>query len=98
MAYGIEVRNSSNRVTWDTSGILGRIVGSATITFAANEYTTKSVTITGMLSTDKIFSYLLTERFATYSVTSSGTTVSINRTFALSGLSTTHIIIVVRVQ
>lgn len=57
MAQGLAVYNVAGDLVWDTDGILARVVGTAVVSFAAGETGNKTVTITGMVSTDVVIPY-----------------------------------------
>jgi hypothetical protein len=82
MTYGIQVSDASGTVIWDSSGILGRSVGIATLTTPAGSggVGTFNVTIPGLLNSDELFINISNANNVQYTVSRSGTTVSINQT------------------
>ena len=98
MSYGMAVYDGSGTKIWDTTGILARVVGIATISFGTREYTTKSVTIPNLISTDRISVMVGDNNAVAFSVSRSGTTVSITRTASYLGNPSTHYIWAFRTQ
>jgi len=96
MTYGVSVFNSSGTQIWSTDGILARVIGVATITFAASEYTTKTATISGMVSTDFVTVVCSDNQAVTFTVTTGTNTVSIQRTYSYFNQASTHYIWVFR--
>lgn len=96
MSFGMSVYDSSGTQIWDTSGILARLVGYGTITFAASEYTTKTITISGYQSTDIAVISNINNSLVVTNITLSAPNVSIQRTRALGGATSTHLIQIFR--
>jgi hypothetical protein len=96
MSLGMSVYDSSGLEIWDTSGILARLVGYGTISFAALEFTTKTITITGYLSTDIVVISNINNSNVIMSVTLSAPNVSIQRTNSLGGAASSHLIQIFR--
>lgn len=96
MSFGMSVYDSSGSQIWDTSGILARLVGYGTISFAASEFTTKTITISGYLSTDIAVISNINNSNLRINVTLSAPNVSIQRISALGGAASSHLIQIFR--
>jgi hypothetical protein len=96
MTYGMAVYEADGDLIWDTDGILARNVGGGQIAFGTSEYTTKSISVSGMLATDVVIVSVLNNDQAGWNVTVSAPTVSIQRNSARSGLPSTYLIQVFR--
>jgi ABC-type spermidine/putrescine transport system permease subunit I len=98
MANGMAVYDASGSLIWDTAGILARVIGTGSISFSLNQYTTKTITISNLLSTDNIIVFTTDNQYCVYTVSSVGTSVSITRTRAYGGYPSTYLILAVRTQ
>ena len=96
MTYGSSVFDSSGTQIWSTDGILARVVGVATISFAASEYTTKTATIAGMISTDFVTVIPADNIAVQFNVTTGSNSVSIQRIYSDLNRSSIHYIWVFR--
>jgi hypothetical protein len=81
MSYGIAVYDTVGSLVWDSDGILARLVGVGTVSFAAFEIAVKTITITGMIDSDELIVYAIVPDAPAVRVyiTRSGNTVSFNR-------------------
>jgi hypothetical protein len=79
MTYGMQVSDASGTVVWDTSGILGRSVGTAVLTTGIGSSGSFNVTISGMIDTDELFVNISNSNAIQYTISRSGSTVTINQ-------------------
>lgn len=96
MSTGMAVYDSSGSVVWDTAGTLARIIGTASISPAINQTGTFTVSIPGLISTDTILVNVVGYPYVQFSVSTSGTNVSITRTIAGGVGTVTFLIVAIR--
>lgn len=98
MAFGLSVFSASAVEIMNLQASIGRVVGYGVISFGTNEFTTKNLTIPGLVSTDSLIIEVGGNAHCSFLVSRSGETVTIQRTGAQSGVASTHTIIAMRNQ
>lgn len=78
MSNGVRIWNASGQLSTDMGWEAGRIIGAASVSYAASEAGTKTATIVGMLTSDiLVLSSYTASPFITSSI--SGTTITVTR-------------------
>lgn len=97
MSYGLRIWNANGQVIIDYDTKLALVVGHGVVSFGSMDFSTKTISIPGLLSTDKIIIQDNDERWLVgYTVSRSGQNVSLQRTSSYQGLPSTHVIYALR--
>lgn len=96
MANGIAVYGSDGVLVWDMTGILGRVVGTASVVYAAGATGVRTVTIAGISESDTAILSTSTNYISVVSVSISGSTVVVDRASTYSAPAVTYRIHVLR--
>lgn len=92
MTYGLRVRNAAGAITLDVGSSLARHVGSATLVIAAN-VSSGSISVPNLLSTDDlIIDYTSANGISAFTVSVSGTTVTITKVPGFTSETVTYYI------
>lgn len=98
MSFGLQLYTAAGVLGLDMQATLARVVGYGAITFALNEFSTKSVAIAGVSDADQLVIQSSGTQLVVYTVQRSPGNIEITRTAAYQGKATTHFIIAVRMQ
>ncbi len=96
MAEGIAVYGSDGVLVWDMTGVLGRVVGTASVSYGAGVYGERTVTISGISESDTAILSTSSNYITVASVGISGSDVVVNRSDTYSQAAVTYRIHVLR--
>lgn len=92
MSAGIRLYGQSGNLQYTTEEISFNIIGTHVFSFAQGEYSSKSVTMTGLIDTDFLLINDNGPLLFGVTLTRSGETVTLQRTSSVAGIPSNHYI------